>query len=271
MVASRFITDGRTRLHYVVYGRGPRVLLAFHGYGQGHGHWRGIVAALGEARVSVYAFDLFYHGQSRLAKADAPLTKNRLGELLRAFLAAENIDTFGLLAFSLGAKFALTAVEQFPERVERLWLIAPDGLLRQRWYQLATSGPGRGLFRRMVRRPRPVLRLLAGLRERRLVDAALVRFVEWQLDSREKRLRVYRSWMAFRRLTFSPRHLARLLNQRPTPVTFFLGRHDPMIPPAGLRGFIASLTNARTVLLDAGHAGLLYDVGAYLKGEFVSW
>ena len=75
MVASRFITDGRTRLHYVVYGRGPRVLLAFHGYGQGHGHWRGIVAALGEARVSVYAFDLFYHGQSRLAKADAPLTK----------------------------------------------------------------------------------------------------------------------------------------------------------------------------------------------------
>ena len=66
-------------------------------------------------------------------------------------------------------------------------------------------------------------------------------------------------------LAFDTRRLARLLNQRPTPVTFFLGRHDRVIPPAGLRAFIGSLTAAHTVLLDAGHGGLLYDVAAYLR------
>jgi len=261
-----------TTLHFQRYGRGPRAILAFHGYGQGHGHWRGIAAALGEELVSVYAFDLFYHGRSRLSKPDAPLTKERLGELLGEFLQQQQLDTFGLLAFSMGAKFALTAVEQFPERVEQLWLVAPDGLQRQFWYALATYPPWmRSIFRRTVLRPQPLLRFISGLRQRRLVDAGLVRFAEWQLDSREKRLRVYRSWVGFRRLTFSLRHLSRLLNQRPTPVTFFLGRHDSVIPHVGLARFIATLTNAQTVLLDAGHGGLLHDVAAYLRRREVRW
>ncbi|WP_052695262.1 hypothetical protein [Hymenobacter sp. AT01-02] len=56
-----------------------------------------------------------------------------------------------------------------------------------------------------------------------------------------------------------------MLNRRPTPVTFFLGRHDRVIPHAGLQGFINSLQHKRTVLLDAGHAGLIYDVASYLR------
>jgi len=263
----------KTTLHYRQYGTGPRVILAFHGYGQTEGHWRGVAAALGSG-VTVYAFDLFYHGQSRLAKADAPLSKKRLGELLSEFLMAHNIDTFGLLAFSMGAKYALTAVEQFGGRVEQVWLIAPDGIRTQFWYSLATYPPWmRGVLGRAVLRPQRLLRFIDTLAQRRLVDSGLVRFAQWQLDSREKRLRVYRSWMGLRHLVFDLRKLTALLNQRPTPVTFFLGRHDRVIPHAGLREFIASLKNAKTVLLEAGHGGLLYDVAAYLRqhsGE-VQW
>lgn len=256
----------KTTLHYQRYGSGPRVVLAFHGYGQGHGHWRSLVAALSEQRVSVYAFDLFYHGQSRLGRADAPLTKQRLGDLLADFLREQQIDTFGLLAFSMGAKFALTAAERFPDKVEQLWLITPDGLQRQLWYTLATAPPFmRGLLGRTVLRPQRLLGFIDTLRERRLVDAGLVRFAEWQLDSREKRLRIYRSWVGFRKLTFSLKTLARVLNRRPTPVTFFLGRHDQVISHAGLQRFTASLRNARTVLLDTGHAGLIYEVAAYVR------
>ncbi|TGE25778.1 alpha/beta fold hydrolase [Hymenobacter aquaticus] len=255
----------KTSLHFQKYGTGPRVVLAFHGYGQSEGHWRGMAAILGPD-VTLYAFDLFYHGRSRLAKADSPLRKARLGELLGEFLAAHGIHTFGLLAFSMGAKFALTAVEQFPGRVEKLWLIAPDGLKTQFWYALATYPPWmRGVLGRAVLRPQRLLRFIDGLAQRRLVDSGLVRFAQWQLDSREKRLRVYRSWVGFRHLVFDTRKLAALLNRQPTPVTFFLGRFDRVIPHAGLQEFIASLTKAHTVLLEAGHAGLIYDVAAYLR------
>lgn len=260
-----FIESGRTRLHYEVYGSGPLPVLAFHGYGQSAGHWCH-VAALLEGQVTVYAFDLFYHGRSRLAKADAPISKKRLAELLTQFLAEQNIDTFGLMAFSMGAKFALTLVEAMPERVAHLWLVAPDGIRTQFWYSLATYPPWmRGVLGRAVLRPQRLLNLIDALGQRRIVDSGLVRFAQWQLDSREKRLRVYRSWTGFRQLTFDTRRLARLLNQRPTPVTFFLGKHDRVIPHAGLREFIASLRAAHPVLLDAGHAGLLYDVAAYLR------
>nr|WP_052695263.1 alpha/beta fold hydrolase [Hymenobacter sp. AT01-02] len=155
-----------------------------------------MVGVLGP-EVTVYAIDLFYHGRSRLAKADAPLTKSRLGELLGDFLRAQGIGQFSLLAFSMGAKFALTAVEAFPDQVEQVWLIAPDGLQRQFWYSLATYPPWmRGVLGRAVLRPQRLLRFLDSLHERRLVDGNLIRFAQWQLDSREKRLRVYRSWVA---------------------------------------------------------------------------
>ncbi|GAB2790704.1 pimeloyl-ACP methyl ester carboxylesterase [Hymenobacter luteus] len=255
----------KTRLHFQKYGTGPRVVLAFHGYGQGEGHWRSLITVLGP-EVTVYAFDLFYHGRSKLARTDAPLSKKRLGELLREFLEAEGITRFSLLAFSMGAKFALTAVEQFPAAAEQLWLIAPDGLQRRFWYALATYPPWmRGVLGRAVLRPQRLLRLLDALHQRRLVDANLVRFAQWQLDSREKRLRVYRSWVGFRNLTFDVKKLAATLNRQPTAVTFFLGRYDRVIPHAGLEQFIGSLRRAHTVVLEAGHAGLIYDVAAYLR------
>lgn len=255
----------QTYLHFQQYGTGPRVVLAFHGYGQGEGHWRSLISTLGPG-VTVYSFDLFYHGRSRLAKADAPLSKKRLGELLGEFLQAQGITHFSLLAFSMGAKFALTAVEKFSEQVEQVWLIAPDGLQRQFWYTLATYPPWmRGVLGRAVLRPQRLLRFLDALHQRRLLDGNLIRFAQWQLDSREKRLRVYRSWQGFRQLTFELKKLAATLNRRPTPVTFFLGRHDRVIPHAGLQQFIGSLHSARAVLLEAGHAGLIYDVAAYLR------
>jgi pimeloyl-ACP methyl ester carboxylesterase len=260
-----FLESGRTKLHYQVYGRGPLPVLAFHGYGQNESHWRHLAGLLGE-RVTIYAFDLFYHGRSRLGKADAPISKKRLAELLTQFLTEQGIDTFGLLAFSMGAKFALTLVEALPARVAHLWLVAPDGIRTQFWYSLATYPPWmRGVLGRAVLRPQRLLNLIDALGQRRLVDSGLVRFAQWQLDSREKRLRVYRSWTGFRQLTFDTRQLAERLNRRPTPVTFFLGKYDRVIPHAGLRAFIASLTNAHTVLLEAGHAGLLYDVAGYLR------
>lgn len=255
-----------THLHFRTYGAGPHVVLAFHGYGQGEGHWRNVAAVLGEQHVTLYSFDLFYHGRSRLAKADAPITKKRLAELLKEFLQEHSITRFSLLAFSMGAKFALTAVEYFVEQVEQVWLIAPDGLQRQFWYTLATYPRWmRGVLGRAVLRPQRLLGLLDTLKQRRLVHSNLVHFAQWQLDSREKRLRVYRSWTGFRRLTFELRQLAAELNRRPIPVVFFLGRHDRVIPHAGLQQFIASLRSATTVLLEAGHAGLIYDVAGYLR------
>ncbi|KAA9332128.1 alpha/beta hydrolase [Hymenobacter busanensis] len=266
-----FVEAGRTKLYYEVYGHGPRVVLAFHGYGQGAGHWRSLAVLVGE-QVTLYAFDLFYHGRSTLAKADAPLRKPRLIELLSQFLREQNIDTFGLLAFSMGAKFALTVAEHLPERVQQLWLIAPDGIRTQFWYSLATYPPWmRGVLGQAVLRPQRLLRFIDRLAERRIVDHGLVRFAQWQLDSREKRLRVYRSWTGFRHLVFDVRRLAATLNRRPTPVTFFLGRHDKVIPHAGLQTFIVSLRAAHTVLLDTGHAGLIYDVAAYLRRHPDEW
>lgn len=255
----------RTHLHFRRYGSGTRVILAFHGYGQSEGHWGSVINALGP-EVTVYAFDLFYHGRSRLAKADAPLTKARLAELLGAFLTENKIDTFGLLAFSMGAKFALTAVEYFAARVEQLWLVAPDGIRTRFWYSLATYPSWmRGVLGRAVLRPQRLLRFINSLGKRRLVDKGLVRFAEWQMDSREKRLRVYRSWVGFRLLVFDLKKLTTLLNHQPVPVTFFLGKHDRVIPHAGLQEFSRSLRRTHTVLLDAGHGGLLHEVASYLR------
>src|SRR5688572_20735740 len=111
-----FITEGKTKLHYQKLGHGTKVLLAFHGFGQNSDYFLPVAEALGE-QFTIYAFDLFFHGNSWLEKEHAPLTKEFFTSLLQRFLAKEKVEKFSVTGFSMGGKFALAVLESFPERI----------------------------------------------------------------------------------------------------------------------------------------------------------
>ncbi|WP_233507523.1 alpha/beta fold hydrolase [Adhaeribacter pallidiroseus] len=259
-----FVQEGRSRLHYKVYGSGEQVVLAFHGYGQDHTHFYNIAGVL--PHVKIVAFDLFFHGQSVLHKKDTPLQKEFLAKLIQKLLDEQQISRFSLMAFSMGGKFALTLLEAFPEKINQVLLVAPDGISTSFWYSVATY-PGwlQGLFKRTVVRPARFFKFINWLDNKRLVDPGLIKFAAWQMNSTQKRLRVYKSWVGFRALTFDIRKIVKLLNSQNIKFTLFLGEYDQVISGQRLQVFARSITNSELIILKTGHTFLLHEVATYLR------
>ncbi|MDX5347853.1 MAG: alpha/beta hydrolase, partial [Hymenobacteraceae bacterium] len=215
---------------------------------------------------SLYDFDLFFHGVSYLLKKHIPLTKPFLAKFIRKFLKQEQVNKFSVMGFSMGGKFVLSLLEAFPEQVNRAFLIAPDGIHTHFWYNIATY-PGwlQGIFKRTVVKPKFFFGLLNKLQRYRLVDNSLVRFAEFQMSSTAKRLRVYKSWIGFRELSFDIRKIVNLLNRQQIHVTVFLGEYDQIISRKRVEVFVNALDSAHLVLLKTGHTHLLHDVATYIR------
>jgi pimeloyl-ACP methyl ester carboxylesterase len=258
------IIKDRSKLHYRVIGKGQKVMLAFHGYGQSSSYYQVMDKVLGDD-YTIYAFDLFFHGGSHLHKNNMPLTKEFLSEFVHHFLEKNNIKKFSLMGFSMGGKFALTLVEKMPERLDELVLIAPDGIKTSFWYNIATY-PGwlQQLFKRTVLKPEPFFKMLKVLEKYNMIHKSLVRFAQFQMDSTPKRLRVYRSWIGFRDLNFDIRLIVKLLNKYQVPVSMFLGEYDQIISPKRVSVFVDALNKGEVILLKTGHSYLLQDVAEHL-------
>src|SRR6059036_4163764 len=114
------------RLHYVVEGRGPAVILV-HGLGGFAESWRHNIRPLA-GRATVYALDLPGFGDS--AK---PRTRYRLAYFagaLRSFMDGLGLAQASLVGHSLGGAVSVTYALTHPSRVERLAL--DPGRVRQR-------------------------------------------------------------------------------------------------------------------------------------------
>ena len=107
------------RLHYVVEGRGPAVILV-HGLGGFAETWRHNIGPLAR-RATVYALDLPGFGAS--AK---PYTRYRLADFagaLRGFMDGLGLAQASLVGHSLGGAVGVTYALMHPSRVERLALV----------------------------------------------------------------------------------------------------------------------------------------------------
>ncbi|MDO1445116.1 alpha/beta fold hydrolase [Rhodocytophaga aerolata] len=250
-------------LHYSCIGTGNKILLAFHGYGQSNLHYRHMAEQL-SGHYTVYAFDLFFHGKSIWHLKDHPLTKEFLGKLMQTFLQEKQIDRFSVMGFSMGGKWVLALLEQFPQQIDELILIAPDGVKTSFWYNLATyPGWTKNHFRKVAISPTYFQTLAHTFRKLHLVDKGVVRFAQHQMNTRQKRLRVYYSWMVFRELTFNMTHIASLLTAYQIPVTMFLGIYDRIITKKNMEVLLSKLPKHRLILLETGHNQLLEEVAAY--------
>src|SRR3954454_3627300 len=109
---------------FVKLGSGPALLL-LHGLGCDHTTWLPVVQALAR-RYTVVAPDLLGHGLSAKPRADYSLGGYANG--MRDLLTVLGIDKVTVVGHSFGGGVAMQFAYQFPERTERLVVVAPGGL-----------------------------------------------------------------------------------------------------------------------------------------------
>jgi pimeloyl-ACP methyl ester carboxylesterase len=109
---------------YRMAGQGPAIVLV-HGLALSSTTWWPVLPALAE-RFTVIAPDLLGHGKSGKPRGDYSLGAYASG--IRDLLVALDIEQATFVGHSLGGGIAMQFAYQFPERCERLVLVASGGL-----------------------------------------------------------------------------------------------------------------------------------------------
>jgi pimeloyl-ACP methyl ester carboxylesterase len=112
---------------YRTGGRGP-VLVLIHGITNSSASWEPVLGMLAE-HFTIVAPDLLGHGDSAKPRGDYSLGAS--ASLLRDLLLALGHERATIAGHSLGGGIAMQYAYQFPERVERLILVASGGLGRE--------------------------------------------------------------------------------------------------------------------------------------------
>jgi len=123
----QYLTIHGHRRAFVKAGSGPALLL-LHGLGCDHTTWRPVIAALSR-RYTVIAPDLLGHGRSDKPRADYSVGGYANG--MRDLLTVLGIDKATVVGHSFGGGVAMQFAYQFPERTERMILVAPGGIGRE--------------------------------------------------------------------------------------------------------------------------------------------
>src|SRR5262249_45255415 len=115
------------RRAFVYAGSGPALLL-LHGIGDSSETWRALLPTLARTHT-VIAPDLLGHGRSDKPRADYSVAGYANG--MRDLLSVLGIDRATVVGHSLGGGVAMQFAYQYPERCERLVLVATGGIARE--------------------------------------------------------------------------------------------------------------------------------------------
>ena len=191
-----FLEKEKVRLAYKKIGKGNKIMLLFHGYGQDCHCW-GVIEENLKEEYTFFCFDLPFHGETMIGNP----TKNSLEISLKEFLKQNNITDFSVLGFSLGARLALFCAEISPQNIQHIFLLAPDGIKNNFWFNLATRfWFSNALFSAFLAHQKLFMKFGKILTTIGLLDNAVLNFVQNQTNSQEKLKKIHQTWLFFAKI-----------------------------------------------------------------------
>ncbi len=250
-MSNGYILIGKEKLHYRKVGSGQRILMEFHGFANDATIFTAIEQYL-HNEYTILSFDLPHHGNSKWGIT--PLTKKDLVFLVDHVKEEYGVEKISLLGYSLGGRICFTIVELMPVSIDRVTLLATDGLEVNAYYSFFTRTYfGKKIFRHMLEKPTLYFKLLNWLKKKDLVDARRHKFVMQSLSSAENRELLLHVWLGLSDLIPAPEKLKAAISQYNIPVSIFMGAHDKIMPPALGKRFKAGLDSVQLYILDKGH------------------
>lgn len=252
MSAPNYISVGSGQLHYLQWGTGKKLLLAFHGYGNDASVFHPFSPYLG-TEYTILSLDLPHHGRSKWIEETA-LLKSDLVKLVERLKTQFHVTKVSLLGYSMGGRVCLTLVELLPESIDKVVLIAADGLSRNFYYYFLTRTLiGKKLFRHMLENPERYFKIMDWLKNKNIVNAARHKFAMQYLQSAEMRKFLLQVWPGMRYMVPNPRRLKTAIHQYEIRIAIFMGAYDRIIPAGLAEEFKKGLDSVKVFTLEKGH------------------
>ena len=142
-----------------------------------------------------------------------------------------------------------------PERIEKIVLLAPDGLKINFWYWLATETRwGNKFFAFTMKKPGWFFGLLKGMNKLRLVNASIFKFVNYYIGDAAIRRLLYNRWTTLRKLKPALNRIKNNIRENNTVVRLVYGKHDRIILSSTGEKFKKGIEEYCTVtVIHSGH------------------
>ncbi len=256
-VTHRLSTPDGFKIEAVQYGNGPLPLLAFHGFGRGAQDWLTLYPAF-EDRYTLYAVNLFFHGKSSFPHNRSALESISSAEFKNHIISLGNFfgfNQFAVAGYSLGGKLALLCAELFPNQLTEIWLFAPDGIVKNFWYKVASNTKlGRATYAGFLERPGLFFGTVTQVHRWGIINAKMRDFVVGNMETRAQRELVRDVWLAYRYLNPNMKVVIQNLKKSKPPVYQFFGKKDSIIPPKLGKRFADKINQEnRLFIMDCGH------------------
>jgi len=204
-----------------------------------------------------YVLDLPFHGDTKIDDPLMPLNTTHVVEIIQNLKNESDITQFSLIGISIGAKLAIQVVLNFAHEIEKLILIAPDGIKENFWYRFATGYRlSRALFKQIIYSNK-VPNLVALGKSIKLLDAKTAAFITHSVKSIDDRKRVFNTWCYLRNLKVDVDLIAKLLNDHSIEVVFVVGENDRIIPKTSITKLSSKIDHAEILEMKAEHHHIL--------------
>jgi pimeloyl-ACP methyl ester carboxylesterase len=199
------LTYRHSTIHYYRFGSGPKPVLCFHGYGEDAETYLFLDKYAGN-QFTFYSIDLPFHGKTEW-REDLNFKHKDLLTIVEEILKPKDQkqetsnQQLTLLGYSLGGRVALSLCQAMPDKIEKLVLLAPDGLKLNFWYWLTTqTWLGNRFFHFTMKHPGWFFGFLKLLNKLKLVNASVFKFVNFYIGKAELRKLLYARWTTLRKL-----------------------------------------------------------------------
>lgn len=268
-----FTTETNT-LHYYEYGTGPQLLLAFHGFGMRGTQFKIFEESLG-SQYKIISFDLFFHGDTKLYNSNIENVRKGLpaqffAKQIKDFLARNypDVSKVSLLAYSMGTRMALCLIEHMPNKLENIYLIAPDGIEPNKLLKLGGANfIINRLFYKLVYSPKTVHFLLNILLKFNYIDEAIHRILKAEFGTTETRLACYNTITYYAQLSFDREKIANYINKHNLNCHLYFGKNDKLFPSTIGERFGRLLNKPNLHIFDEGHELVNTTMSRYLAKQ----
>ncbi len=254
-VSSGYIRVKNSDLHFIRFGSGEKLLVAFHGFGYASEVFLPVAGAL-ERAFTVYAFDLPFHGKTRWR--EEKMSDDEFISLAEEVCRIEGKSHFELMGYSFGARIVEAIFLKKAPQVDRLWLVAPDGIATK-WVSALFRTPYflRRTIKRALANPAWLMRALEYLHQKKRINPYIYFFFQRRMGSAQARDALFFYWLNADSLGASPAVFKEALKQTGIRAELFFGRHDPLIPVTAGEWLQQGLPNARLNIIEEGGHHLL--------------
>lgn len=246
-------------ISYYRFGSGPKAVVCFHGYGEEAAAFN-FLEKYASNQYTFISIDLPFHGKTDW-KDGINFIPNDLQQILEEIINQNNPKPptsnfkLSILGFSLGGRMALSLYQTIPEKIEKLVLLAPDGLKTNFWYWLATqTWLGNKFFKLTMKKPGWFLGFLKLLNKLKLVNTSIFKFVTYYIGDAEVRRLLYARWTTLRKIKPNISLIKKNIRKHKTPVRLVYGKHDRIILSSVGEKFRKGIEEHCTIsIIPAGH------------------